>query len=152
MLLDTVIYAYIYRGFSVIGIVVIILSFVYLLWKPTSTKTQAPQKRKPITFRVSNIPISITKEDFKLILECATDSLSHGKGASRCELLGWSYARSGHSPQFCVATTTFRGSPDPGKLEAAIRHDVTKNLALLRVDSNFFGMTTIYNHDNPAIE
>jgi hypothetical protein len=120
-----------------------ILSLVLALvvWRAVH---QTPTKpARALTLRISNIPTNITKEKFRDVLaNLAANQL----------LLGWSFARSGHSERFFVGTATFDIPPAPNQLESAIKRVLDAGLTQLRVDLDFFGITPLADPLDAAVE
>jgi hypothetical protein len=105
--------------------------------------TRSPAKPKPVrryqTYRISNIPISVTQDVLReALVETGTDGI----------LLGFSCGlavASTLSPKYRVATVTFAEAPDITELQKDLRICLGKHAALLRVDSNFFGLTPLHS-------
>ena|SRR5438034_283627 len=102
---------------------------------------------RSLTFRISNIPRSVTKNRFGDILNIVAGAASISSGApDQPRLLGWSFtpaAASALSERFYVATVSLRGPPAPIQLEAAIKHEIGDKASHLRVDLDFFGLTPL---------
>jgi hypothetical protein len=139
----------------VTGLVTAILSFVltFALWRLVERPGAKPSRPKPLTLRISNIPGNITKEKFRDILTVLAEKLNTSPTAADWpQLLGWSFARSGHSEASFVATATFRVPPAPIQLESAIKHAIGVGSDHLRVDMDFFGLTPLADPQDAAVE
>ena len=108
---------------------------------------------KPLTLRISNIPGSISKDEFERILTDAAAGIIASSGAAhKPGLLGFSFAASGNSGGSFVATATFRASPSPTQLESAIKRKPSLDWGRLRVDLDFFGLTPLTDPIDPSVE
>jgi hypothetical protein len=124
------------------------LAWMFAVWRGT-VKVLA----KPLTLRISNIPGSISKDEFEHILTDAAAGIIASSGAAQMPgLLGFSFAASGHSDGSFVATATFRMSPSPTQLESAIKRKPNLDWGHLRVDLDFFGLTPLTDPIDPSVE
>jgi hypothetical protein len=127
---------------------VLSLAWMFAVWRGTG-KVVA----KPLTLRISNIPGSISKDEFEYILTDAAAGIIASPGAAYTPgLLGFSFAASGHSEGSFVATATFRTSPSPTQLESAIKRKPNLDWGRLRVDLDFFGLTPLTDPIDPSVE
>lgn len=134
-------------------VVATFLTFMAVYVALTRVQTRRLKRGKPLTYRISNIPISISREEFEAALTCSKDKLCHSDPfCPQPALLGWSYARSGHSSQFCVATATFSASPAADEVEAAMKRELNLETTYLRVDLDFFGLTPLVDPINAIVE
>lgn len=117
----------------------------------TSGRNSTPGRN--LTCRISNIPARVSKKEFEVALRTSGANLRvFGISRSATALIRWSYARSGHSPHFYVATATFSTSPAPDVLEASIKKQLRLESTDLRVDLNFFGLTPLADPDKATVE
>jgi hypothetical protein len=124
------------------------LAWMFPVWR-------GPEKvvAKPLTLRISNIPGSISKDEFECILTDAAGGIIASPGAAHTPgLLGFSFAASGHSEGSFVATATFRKSPSPTQLESVIKRKSNLDWGRLRVDLDFFGLTPLTDPIEPSVE
>ncbi|KAI1744083.1 hypothetical protein F4680DRAFT_444115 [Xylaria scruposa] len=98
-------------------------------------------KNKPArryqTYCISNIPISVTQD---ALCEALAETGTEGN------LIGFSYAlavASTLSSKYRVATVTFIEAPEITELQKALRIRFGSQASLLRVDSDFFGLTPL---------
>jgi hypothetical protein len=142
----------------VTGVLTAILSLVlaFTVWRLVHQPGTKRSPAKPLTLRISNIPGNVTKEMFVDILAGVTGvtgELSTSPSApDRPQLLGSSFARSGHSEASFVATATFRVPPAPSQLESAIKRAVGAGSDHVRVDLDFFGLTPLADPQDAAVE
>lgn len=121
--------------------------------RPTTKKAHTGPRTRPLTVKISNIPGNITKEEFEGILANLADELGPlPNAANRPGLLGWSFARSGHSEQSSIATATFCVPPAPSQLEFAIKRSIGAVSDHLRVDLDFFGLTPLADPQDAVVE
>jgi hypothetical protein len=137
----------VYHLFVSTVIFTIILSFglAFVFLRPISNPSHAPRKnsRKFLTVRISNIPQSVTRDQFRDILRSLSNTAS---GFSSANVLGWSFtpaAISGLVERFCVATVTFHVTPALGELETALKRKIGSEATRLLVDEDFFGLTPL---------
>ena len=124
------------------------LAWMFAVWRGTGKVLV-----KPLTLRISNIPGSISKDEFERILTDAAGGIIASSGAAhKPGLLGFSFAASGHSGGSFVATATFRVSPSPTQLESAIKRKPNLEWGRLRVDLDFFGLTPLTDPIDPSVE
>ena len=97
-----------------------------------------------LTFRISNIPQGVTRDQFRDIL---TSLSSTASGIThQANLLGWSFTPasvSGLAERFCVATATFRVPPSLSDLEMVLKREIGEEASRLTVDEDFFGLTPL---------
>ena len=131
-----------------------VMSFVlaFVMWTALHPTPAKPARPKALTLRISNIPTKITKEEFKEVLANAAKKMSFSSGPASEPLLGWSFARSGHSDRFSVGTATFGIPPAPSQLEAAIKGALGEGSTYLRVDLDFFGITPLADPPGAEVE
>ncbi|KAF2181720.1 hypothetical protein K469DRAFT_588829, partial [Zopfia rhizophila CBS 207.26] len=101
--------------------------------------------RKFLTFRISNVPQSLSEGQFRDIL-ISDDMSTAPDNTAQANLLGWSFApaaASTISERFCVATATFRVPPAASKLEATFKRKIGVGAGRLKVDLDFFGLTPL---------
>ena len=124
------------------------LAWMFAVWRGTGKVLV-----KPLTLRISNIPGSISKDEFERVLTDAAGGIIASPGAAhKPGLLGFSFAASGHSEGSFVATATFRVSPSPTQLESAIKRKQNLEWGRLRVDLDFFGLTPLTDPIDPSVE
>jgi hypothetical protein len=144
-----------FMNMTVTAVVTAILSLVlpFAMWRAIPQTGTNQALAKPVTLRISNIPRNMTKGKFGDILTDLADEMSTlPSAADRPQLLGWSFARSGHTERMFVAIATFRVPPVPSQLESAIKCAIKVDSARLRVDLDFFGLTPLADPQNPAVE
>ena len=140
--------------------VALVLSLVFALAIACSNGKQKgdnqTKARVFVTFRISNIPKGVTKEQFRDILDSLSDEIITGPDTALTNYLGWSFApaaASALSERFCVATTTFHIPPALDEVEAAIKRNIGVKAGRLRVDLDFFGLTPLADpQDDVAVE
>jgi hypothetical protein len=140
---------------AVSGVITAILSLLLALaaWRLVPRTGTKPSRPKPLTLRISNIPGNITRVGFEDILTGLADKSSTSlSAADQPQLLGWSFARSGHSEISSIATATFRVPPAPSQLESAIKSAIGAGSDHLRVDLDFFGLTPLADPQDPVVE
>jgi hypothetical protein len=135
-------------GHLLTAIISISLAFVITLFlKALSHRhvpdTKLPRKRAPQTWRISNIPGSVTELEFK-------DALNKFMHASKWS--GFSFTGSGHSENLCVATVTFREPFSPDQLQTALKKFLNIESSYLSVDSQFFGLTPLAEPKPATVE
>ncbi|KAI9766643.1 MAG: hypothetical protein M1839_004798 [Geoglossum umbratile] len=129
------------------------LVWVFAQWGGSRQLPVGTAQIKPRTLRIFNIPGGVSKSDFEAILaRVAVEVNALSDAADQPGLLGWSFAPAAHSEGSFVATATFRASPAPVQLEAAIRRSAQLDWGRLRVDIDFFGLTPLADPTNPAVE
>lgn len=137
----------------VIMVTVLLTGWAFVVATLDRMLRNARQPRTPtsyFTLRISNIPKDISEGRFKSILKDLPIKMSTSySAADRPELLGWSFARSGHSER-SVATATFQELA-PSELESVLKCKIAGS-AQLRVDSDFFGLTPLTDPQDPAVE
>jgi hypothetical protein len=126
---------------------VLSLAWMFAVWRGTG-KVVA----KPLTLRISNIPGSISKDEFECILTDAAGIIASSGATHTPGLLGFSFAASGHSEGSFIATATLRTSPSPTQLESAIKRKPNVDWGRLRVDLDFFGLTPLTDPIDPSVE
>lgn len=97
-----------------------------------------------MTFRISNIPRAVTKDEFRDILTRLPSTAGTVDGQSN--LLGFSYsptAVSTFAERYTVATATFANAPALSELERAIKREIGVGASRLIVDLDFFGLTPL---------
>lgn len=134
-------------------VIAVITSALSLAWMFAVWRGTAKVPVKPLTLRISNIPGSISKDEFERVLTDAAGGIIASPGAAhKPGLLGFSFAASGHSGGSFVATATFRVSPSPTQLESAIKRKQNLEWGRLRVDLDFFGLTPLTDPIDPSVE
>jgi len=138
---------------------IVSLGLVLAVAHLNSERRRDKQTKGPIfhTFRISNIPRHMTKDQFRDILASLPDETSTAPGtATETNLFGWSFAPTAAlslSDRFCVATATFRVPPALDELEAALRYKIGIEASRLKVDPDFFGLTPLADpQQNVAVE
>jgi hypothetical protein len=134
-------------------ITAVVISALSLAWMFPVWRGPEKVVAKPLTLRISNIPGSISEDEFECILTDAAAGIIASSGAVYTPgLLGFSFAASGHSEGSFVATATFRTSPSPTQLESAIKRKPNLDWGRLRVDLDFFGLTPLTDPIEPSVE
>ncbi|KAL7794022.1 hypothetical protein V8C43DRAFT_314972 [Trichoderma afarasin] len=120
----------------------------YIRSKPVPITTGivaiSPAIRKSLTFRISNIPLEVTRDKLEDILTKLPKTTETGHGQSN--LLRFSYApAAGSMPakRFAVATVTFAEAPDLGELERILKKAIGDGDNELIVDLDFLGLTPL---------
>lgn len=148
-----------------IGLLTFVVAQLLLLWAfgarlMNLPKLQPKSKPKRIlaspkkfqTFRISNIPQSVTKVKFREAL----NKLSGNQGSYPSNISAFSFepaAAFGLTDRFRVACVTFVVSPDVAILESTLKGEFGIEADRLRTDSDFFGITPIYSpEENPSVE
>lgn len=128
--------------FAVEGLLLGILYAIQVLPVPT-TRLSPPARAQPTlsrryhTYRISNIPISVTKDALEEILV--------DNGAEE-NLICFSFAlavASTLATKYRVATVTFVEAPEMSELQKTLRIRLGSQASQLRVDSDFFGLTPL---------
>jgi hypothetical protein len=95
--------------------------------------------RRCRAYRISNIPISVTKDVFRRAqVEFSTDE----------NLIGFSYSVAVASTlcsKYCVATARFIDTPDIDELQRYLHISLGKHASMLRIDADFFGLTPLHS-------
>jgi len=126
----------------------LLLAWLFAVWRGTGKMLA-----KPLTLRISNIPGSISKDEFeRVLMDAATGIIASSGTVHTVGLLGFSFAASGHSDGSIVATATLRMSPSPTQLESAIKRKPNVDWGHLRVDMDFFGLTPLTDPIDPSVE
>ncbi|VUC26118.1 unnamed protein product, partial [Clonostachys rosea] len=123
--------------------------------QPKSTPKRSTVKRKKFqTFRISNIPQSVTKEQFREALNKLSGNDAEGGSPSNISAFSFEpSAAFGLADRFRVACVTFVNSPDVGKLESTLKGEIGVEADRLRTDTDFFGTTPIYSPpENPSVD
>lgn len=99
--------------------------------------------RRYQTYRISNIPISVAKDD---LCEALAERSPNGN------LVSFSYTfavASTLASSYRVATVTFDEAPEIKELQKFLRAHFGRDASRLRVDADFFGLTPLYlpSHD-----
>ena len=124
------------------------LAWLFAVWRG-SGKVRA----SPLTLRISNIPGSVSKDEFERILtDAAAETIASSGAAHKPGLLGFSFAASGQSGGSYTATATFLVAPSPTQLESAIKRTPNLEWGYLRVDQDFFGLTPLTDPMDPSAE
>jgi hypothetical protein len=136
-----------------LAVIAVVTSALSLAWMFAVWRGTGKVVAKPLTLRISNIPGSISKDEFERILTDAAAGIIASSGAAhKPGLLGFSFVASGHSGGSFVATATFRVSPSPTQLESAIKRKPNLEWGRLRVDLDFFGLTPLTDPIDPSVE
>jgi hypothetical protein len=99
------------------------------------------------TLRVSNIPVSIERDAFYggLVESCSEDNIiSYSYESATASILAAKYR---------VATVTFKDAPGTDELQRLLRQRLARagsQTSRLRVDSDFFGLTSL--HSPPHVQ
>ncbi|KAJ4859789.1 NACHT domain-containing protein [Trichoderma breve] len=109
-----------------------------------TTRLNSPAIRRSLTFRISNIPLEVTRDKLEDVLTKLpkTTGTSHGQS----NLLRFSYSPAAVSmlaKRFAVATVTFAEAPDLGELEKILKKAMDDRDNRLIVDLDFFGLTPL---------
>ncbi|KAL7789036.1 hypothetical protein V8C37DRAFT_387023 [Trichoderma ceciliae] len=127
------------------------------LWLSAGNKVSMPSNppkaaRRSLTFRISNIPRAVTKDEFRDILTklaITTENIS-----DQSTLLEFSYVPSATknlSERYVVATATFAKAPTLSELEKAIRREIGAGASRLKVDLDFLGLTPLVDPLQDAV-
>lgn len=136
-----------------LAITTVVISALSLAWMFAVWRGTGKAVAKPLTLRISNIPGSISKDEFECILTDAAAGIIASSGAAHTPgLLGFSFAASGHSEGSFIATATLRTSPSPTQLESAIKRKPNVDWGRLRADLDFFGLTPLTDPIDPSVE
>lgn len=127
---------------------------------PTHNQLAATTTRiSGLAFRISNIPCTISKEQFLQILNAlrlgGSGPVEH-RGAIHQNVLGWSFAPSAASidaGRYITATVTFRSLPIDFQFRGtstslAIFPSATSAI----IDNHFYGMTPFNTPEHPTVE
>ncbi|KAK4061045.1 hypothetical protein Trihar35433_9970 [Trichoderma harzianum] len=112
---------------------------------PTDIAAMSPAIRRSLTFRISNIPLEVTRDKLEDILTKHVPMTTE-TGHDQSNLLRFSYSPAAVSmlaKRFAVATVTFAEAPDLGKLEKFLKKTIGDRNNGLIVDSDFFGLTPL---------
>ncbi|KAL7935649.1 hypothetical protein V8C35DRAFT_333543 [Trichoderma chlorosporum] len=127
---------------------VIFLCLWFALRSPQWPILRSPVKsriiRRSMTFRISNIPRAVTKEEFRSILTKLSTTASAANG--RYHLVGFSYSPAAVctlAGRYAVATATFSDAPSLAELEIFIKREIGIGASRLIVDVDFFGLTPL---------
>ncbi|QYS99703.1 NACHT domain-containing protein [Trichoderma simmonsii] len=109
-----------------------------------ATRLHGPAIRRSLTFRISNIPLEVTRDKLEGILTKLPKTTETGHDQSN--LLRFSYSPAAVSmlaKRFAVATVTFAEAPDLGELEKFLKEAIGDRDTGLVVDLDFFGLTPL---------
>ncbi|PTB53172.1 hypothetical protein M431DRAFT_509509 [Trichoderma harzianum CBS 226.95] len=112
--------------------------------QPQATRLRSPAIRRSLTFRISNIPLEVTRDKLEDILTKLPKTTETGHGQSN--LLRFSYSPAAGSmlaKRFAVATVTFAEAPDLGELEKFLKKTIGDRDTGVIVDLDFFGLTPL---------
>ncbi|KAL6792985.1 hypothetical protein J3E68DRAFT_451420 [Trichoderma sp. SZMC 28012] len=130
-----------------VGIAAIVFLSLWLserLPNPQSQVTINPAIRRSLTFRISNIPIEVTRDKLEAILARLPQTTETEGGQSNLLRLSYSPAAvSTFAKRFAVATVTFAEAPDLGELEKILKKALGDRDNGLIVDVDFFGLTPL---------
>ncbi|KAF3073926.1 hypothetical protein CFAM422_003506 [Trichoderma lentiforme] len=112
--------------------------------QPQATRLRSPAIRRSLTFRISNIPLEVTRDKLEDILTKLPKATETGHDQSN--LLRFSYSPAAVSmlaKRFAVATVTFAEAPELGELEKFLKKTIGDYNNGLIVDLDFFGLTPL---------
>jgi hypothetical protein len=131
----------------------VVTSALSLAWLFAARRGTGKARANPLTLRISNIPRSISKDEFERILtDAAAEIIASSGAAHKPGLLGFSFAASGQSDGSYTATATFLAAPSLTQLESAIKRKQNLEWGYLRVDQDFFGLTPLTDPRDPSAE
>lgn len=128
------------------GIAAIVFTWLYLSAGNKRSSVPLNSPRKPLAFRISNIPRRVDKDEFRDILTRLPIKAEGAASQLKWTLLGFSYTPSaalGQADRYTVATATFANAPTLGELETAIKREIGIDASRLKVDLDFFGLTPL---------
>ncbi|KAL7955267.1 hypothetical protein V8C34DRAFT_327435 [Trichoderma compactum] len=112
--------------------------------QPRAAKLHSPAIRRSLTFRISNVPLEVTRDNLEDILTRLPKTTETRHGQSN--LLRFSYSPAAVSmlaTRFAVATVTFAEAPDLGELEKFLKQTIGDGANGLIVDLDFLGLTPL---------
>lgn len=129
---------------------------VQLARTDTVATTATTARATRLAFRITNIPSSVTRDQF---LE-SLDSLSHNGtldgGGSRKNVLGCSFAPSAATAdagEFRTATVTFESIPTEFQFSGSFNHiNLIADASPVIVDKHFYGLTPLNFPIRPTVE
>lgn len=109
-----------------------------------------------LAFRISNIPISITEDQFLQIVGHLGADVPLDGGLPATNLLASSFApsaASADSAQYRTATVTFKSVPAEFHYAGtSTSADFVPNAPAAVIDKHFYGLTPLYSAEQPVVE